>query len=201
MNVGDRVGLATLLFSEIVGNNSARHWTCRCDCGTVFLKAQRHMARGILSCGCHWRFSLGNGGTGNSRHPLYSVWARMIERCHDPKSPSFRNYGSRGIMVCDRWRYGGGNLSGFECFLTDMGPRPDGMTVERVDNNGPYSPANCIWIPRAAQARNKRNVRLYEWMGALCTIPELAAAAGIKPPTLRRRLLKGVPLHRAMIPC
>lgn len=90
-------------------------------------------------------------------HPLYKMWHGMIRRCHDPKSKSFVDYGSRGIVVCDQWR------NDFWSFLHDMGPRPStAHTVGRINNDGNYSPQNCEWQTPTQQARNRRTSVLTE---------------------------------------
>lgn len=84
-----------------------------------------------------------------TRHPLYRVWWNMRQRCHNENHPAYVDYGGRGIRVCERW-------NSFESFVTDVGPRPAGLFLDRRDNDGNYEPSNCRWITRREQNINQR---------------------------------------------
>ncbi len=95
------------------------------------------------ACGCLHKTH------GMSEHPLYSVWGQMKERCQKPTNQAYKNYGGRGISVCERWE-------SFENFLFDIGIPPKGLTLERMDNDGNYEPGNCKWATRSEQRANQR---------------------------------------------
>lgn len=90
----------------------------------------------------------------------YRSWSAMMDRTSLPSHHAWKNYGGRGISVCDRWRIGDGERGGFECFFADMGERPEGASLDRIDNDGNYKPENCKWSSFAEQARNSRRVKL-----------------------------------------
>jgi hypothetical protein len=140
-------------------------WRCRCECGNESHVLGWHLTRGkTASCGCmklggpeHWNRT--HGATSGGRDPCYTVWWSMISRCTYPKLSNYKYYGGRGIKVCDRWRYGQDGKSGFECFRDDMGPRPDGHSIERDDNDRDYEPSNCRWATHSEQMAHSWRVR------------------------------------------
>lgn len=97
----------------------------------------------------------------------------MKERCHNPRSTSYEKYGARGIFVCERWR------ESFEAFRDDMGPRPDGYSIERQDNDGPYSPENCVWANQRTQMSNRRNSIRVDHEGEVISASEYAERMGV----------------------
>jgi hypothetical protein len=91
---------------------------------------------------------------GMSKTPTYIAWVEARKRCHSPQNKRFPSYGGRGIFVCDRWR------NSFEAFFSDMGECPEGLTLERKDNDRGYEPGNCVWADRCQQSRNRRSNKL-----------------------------------------
>jgi len=124
--------------------------------------------------------------------PTYSCWHGMKYRCFNPKSKEYKNYGARGISVCDRW------LHSFENFFLDMGRKPAGRSIDRIDNNGNYEPSNCRWATIQEQNSNKRDCIHLEYAGLIMTIEEWGRLIGRHPTTLRTRLRAGYPLDLVM---
>ncbi|KKN30611.1 hypothetical protein LCGC14_0832250 [marine sediment metagenome] len=125
---------------------------------------------------------------GLSRSPEYKIWSGMIERCHNPKTVPYKNYGGRGIHVCDEWRGRGG----FVRFIEHVGRRPSSeLTIGRIDNDGHYEPGNVRWETRVEQMANRRITRHVTIRGETMTLTAWARHIGIAVPTLSRRLRLG----------
>lgn len=165
-------------------------WFCKCDCGTTITVITTNLTKGnSKSCGCARREALFKHGMGKT--PMYHAWQGIRQRCENPKNQAFPNYGGRGIKVCDRWQE-------FPNFLADMGIRPDGMELDRIDNDGDYAPENCRWVTPKANLRNKRTSHKVEWRGLTLTISEWAERTGIHQRTLFNRIGRGWSVERAM---
>lgn len=123
----------------------------------------------------------------------YFAWRSARARCSNPKDASFKHYGGRGVRVCDEW------LNDYDAFVRDMGEAPDGMTLDRIDVNGDYSPENCRWATNAEQASNKRSNRMITHDGETLTLSQWARKLGVGVDTLCRRLnVYEMPIERAL---
>lgn len=119
-------------------------------------------------------------------HPLYVTWRGMLNRCYNQNLPWFKNYGGRGIAVCDRWQ------RSFFAFVEDMGPRPEGRTLDRIDNDKNYSPENCRWATRKEQQRNQRKTIRLTIDGVEYLLAHLAEISGHKAETIQGRHRAGM---------
>lgn len=202
---GESMGRLTVIdtFKEN-GRTMAR---CSCSCGNGVVTRLTNVKRGdVKSCGCLKReraTALGHAnkkhghasswGAGKGPSPEYKSWESMKRRCLSPASPDYPNYGGRGITVCDEWR------DSFGAFLADMGPRPRGHTLDRIDPNGGYTPKNCRWSTAVQQARSKRNMREVEYQGRKMILSELAKETGVPYQRLYERIVRrGWNIERAV---
>lgn len=188
---------------DAVGRDSCRAvtWRCRCACGAERVLAGKLLRRAeSRSCGCLKQEAAvaratrhGHSARG-TKTPEYHAWGDMLRRCYRPDAPNYKNYGARGIRVCEQWR------GSFAAFLADVGPRPTPKhTLDRIDNAGSYEPGNCRWATRAEQARNRRNNRLVTIGGRTLCLADWAAEVGAPVRTLASRLRAGWPDHEAVL--
>jgi hypothetical protein len=183
--------------SPVAGSDK---WLCECACGVTKSIAKPSLVKGSTqSCGCilremmrarrkhpvghrYYEATIYGPSDGRSGHPSYPIWGGMMQRCFNPKNKSWKDYGGRGIRVCDRWLLA-------SAFCEDMGPPPLGMSIDRIDVNGDYEPGNCRWATPTEQCNNKRNNFLIEYGGKTRTLRDAARLFNMHGDTLRSRVV------------
>lgn len=181
---------------KIEGKQSRTLAKFRCECGQEFEAIVSNVKTGeTKSCGCWQRActiarSTKHGG-GTTR--LYKTWAHMLDRCENNKIRSYKDYGGRGIRVCEAWH----DFTAFRAWALANG-YADHLTIDRVKNDGNYEPGNCRWATRKEQNRNSRRNRLLTIGGETLCLAEWAERTGIKPGTIHTRLKLGWPAERAI---
>lgn len=172
-------------------------WMCRCRCGTVKKIRGNHIQDGNTKwCKkCLPEIRITHGATrGGQDSPAYTAWLNMLQRCYNPRKTSFPYYGARGIQVCESWRHS------FSTFLSNMGEKPSpNHSIERRDNNGPYSPENCYWATKATQSRNRRGNRWLTFRGETKIMRDWATDLGMRYLTLWNRIKRGWPVEKALL--
>lgn len=193
---GRVVGRLTILsLAEKRGNKL--HWNCKCTCGvSCVVSAQMLSSERTRSCGCLIRETTRAlrtiHGVSAVDYKTYTCWLDMVRRCENPNVRGFKNYGGRGIKVCDRWK----NAA---LFLADMGICPAGMSIDRIDVNGNYEPGNCRWATRKEQQNNLRSNKRITFRGKTMTLSQWADEIGMTSNSLSHRLTKhGWSIDRAL---
>ena len=185
---GQRIGMFTVTSLAYIKDNRS-YWNLICDCGTnKILKIKKVNEKKDISCGCVGRTKMGPKTHGMSDHPVHAVWSSMLDRCRLPTHQAWRNYGARGITVCESWQ------ESFENFWSDMGNDYEyGLSLDRKDVNGNYNKENCRWITMKEQGRNKRNNKVIDtpW-GRMC-VSEAAERSGVGNSTILYRMKKNWP--------
>lgn len=175
-------------------------WLCRCECGNEIITSSAHLKQGTKSCGCLQRDAVRTALTKHGHAPTkyqnaspeYRSWRAMKLRCNNPNHIAYKSYGGRGIKICERW-------NDFTNFLADMGARPEGAELNRVDNDKNYEPGNVIWSTDSENNRNRRNNLIVEFNGQKKCLAEWAETTGIAWHTLYYRIFKlGWSLDEAM---
>lgn len=183
----------------ILGYAGDRKWYCKCECGNITKVFSGILKNGTTnSCGCFMReraseANIEHGHTVNKRRtPTHRTWTKMLERCQNPNSIRYYDYGGRGITVCDRWQK-------FENFLADMGERPKGASIERVENDKGYYKGNCRWATRKEQCNNRRSNVFLTFNGKTQTIAQWSDETGIRQNTISVRINDyGWPIEKAL---
>lgn len=137
------------------------------------------------------QFKTKHGGWTKYRS-TYESWTSMKRRCLVPSNDHYHLYGGRGITICDRW------VNDFAAFLLDLGPRPEGMTLDRKNSDGNYEPTNCRWATRAQQNRNRKTIRLITFNGETLCLTDWANRLGVTRPTISDRLKQKWPIEKAL---
>ncbi len=169
-------------------------WKCRCSCGEIVIVDGGSLRSGATkSCGCLRReVSAGARFThGQIRTTTYNSWRAMLNRCRLVKNNMYYLYGGRGITVCERWMK-------FENFISDMGARPEGCFIDRINNDGNYEPSNCRWATAKEQSRNQRTNRMITAMGKTMCVAAFAEEVGVGASTILYRLNRGIPAAKAI---
>jgi hypothetical protein len=184
--IGKQFGRLQVVRRGVNSRHGAARWDVQCECGVEKTVRSDQLTKGTtVSCGCFAReLASARKTTHGMTHTFeFRAWMAMRRRCTYEKHPAYFRYGGAGIKVCTRW-------DSFEKFLEDMGGCPfSNGSIDRKNNKKGYSPANCRWLPKTQQSKNRDNVPLYEGS----TLPELALKNKIKYSTLRRRVLAGWP--------
>jgi hypothetical protein len=188
--VGRKFGKLTVLERAQEKSKGNTLWLCKCDCGNTSL-VQGGSLRGeaVRSCGCLQKEKATKHGMEGTS--IYLVWASMKARCSDENKEFYKYYGGRGIAVCDRWK-------DFENFYADMGDRPEGLSLDRIDNNKGYSPDNCRWATNLQQRRNTRINTWLEFNGERRVLTEWAEIVNLSPATIRSRLRASWTVDKAL---
>lgn len=166
---------------------------CRCSCGCIVTVKLAKLNNGhTQSCGCLQKERTsaavrthGRSGYNGKAESTYAIWKAMIQRCTNPSNKSYPDYGGRGISVCERW------VRSFEAFHEDMGDRPEGLSLDRRDNNLGYSKDNCRWATKVTQANNTRSNRFIEHNGERRTIAQWGRITGLGSAVILTRLFRG----------
>lgn len=179
------------------GHHPQRRALMRCDCGNICRSAPSSLKRGeTQSCGCQAADMSRERFTkhGGYRTREYKSWNAMMQRCTNPRSTSWPDYGGRGISVCDRWQGDDGYLN----FVADMGPRPRGMTLDREGHNGNYEPTNVRWATPKQQQNNRRVTVYIEHGGHKLSLTEWSERLGLSRNAVSERLRKGWTKEKAV---
>jgi len=188
---GKKFGRLIVIGFSHIGKNRDSYWIARCVCGgNTKAVSGDSLKRGTSkSCGCLCISLISTHRL--SLTPVYMVWKQIKDRCFNPNNKRYKHYGGRGIAICERWMK-------FENFFEDMGHKPKGLYIDRIDNNKGYYKQNCKWSTPREQANNRSNSRIIKHNGLSLTVAQWARELNIKEQTLRSRLRKQFPIEKVL---
>lgn len=195
---GSRFGKLTVLFFSHISENQGAFWDCKCDCGNIKSISGINLRKGkTKSCGCiqkEWakNHAIDSFTThGQSKSGTYQSWKSMLDRCNNNDVDHVRLYKSKGITVCERWY-------SFENFYADMGDRPAGKSIDRIDRRGNYEPSNCKWSTQTEQIRNRSTTVMVTVDGKTLPLYDWQDISGVNGFTIKARLKMGWDAHKAV---
>jgi hypothetical protein len=193
--IGKKFGRLTVVEFIRKGKNYHRHYKCKCDCGKMLIVDENNLKRGMTkSCGClsvekliyRNKFSPRKDGHKYNDYSLYGVWKGIRKRCLSKTEPAYKDYGGRGITICDEWK---DDYPAFLEWAKSVGFKK-GLSIDRIDNNGNYCPENCRFVDLFTQANNKRNNIVFTINGITDTLPNFARKFNLNPKMLYARYYK-----------
>ena len=191
IKVGDKYNRLTAIGFHHRNKHGSQYWLFKCDCGNKKVINVNCVKRGeIKSCGCLQRERNTTHGLSNTKEHI--AWTNMKQRCHNKNNKNYKNWGGRKIKVCDRWQ------NSFENFYKDMGKRPTGTSLDRIDGNGNYEPNNCRWATIKEQNNNTRRNHPLTFNGKTQNISQWANEIGIDYYILYSRIWRGWSVERAL---
>lgn len=204
-SIGMKFGKLTIIGVSHKNGSGKNYAKCKCECGNIIDVLPNSLFNNqSKSCGCsksnnsilanNKSTSSGNYKDGRTKHLLYGTWHQMINRCENPKSKHYDRYGGRGIKVCDEWH----DFWSFVKWSESVGGRPNGYTIDRIDNDGNYCPENCRWADWETQTSNKSSNRYITYNGKTQTIQQWSIDAGLNEQTLTNRINRGWSIERAL---
>lgn len=194
---GQRFGRLVVVARAENDKYGEARWLCRCDCGRkVIVRGASLRCGDTKSCGCLKREKAKLSATthGKFQTRLYKTWKNMKSRCYNPNTIRFSDYGCRGITVCEEWRH---DFQAFYDWAMSHGYRND-LSIDRIDNDGPYSPENCRWTDNETQCNNRRSNHSVTFQGETHTIREWEKMLGFKCGTIWTRIKAGWPVELAL---